>query len=191
MSPTTTNELLQWIALAALFLFILALYRQVGLMLVDRRTYLVGSFGPNVGQKAQRQLLAPFPSSPDHAWKLLVFVQERCSACADLVEQLKDWRTQPWADFGLALVGVGAPEYLEELRAAMPAATVVPAATVLDDGITLAGQSIGGYPFAILMDADGTVRAKSIGADATPVLEAMGGRLPMADPHEHEREVVA
>ena len=58
MSPTTTNELLQWVALAALLLFILALYRQVGLMLVDRRTYLVGSFGPNVGQQAQRQLLA-------------------------------------------------------------------------------------------------------------------------------------
>jgi hypothetical protein len=34
MSPSTTSELLQWIALAALLLFILALYRQVGLMLL-------------------------------------------------------------------------------------------------------------------------------------------------------------
>jgi hypothetical protein len=189
MSPATMNELLQWIALAALLLFILALYRQVGLMLIDRRTYLVGSFGPNVGQRAQQQLLGTFPSSLAHEWKLLVFVQERCTACADLIEQLKDWQTQPWADFGVALVGVGAPEYLEELHRAMPEATVVPAAAVLDDGATLAGQTIGGYPFAILMDADGVVRAKSIGADATPLVEAMGGRLPLAE--TEEREVVA
>jgi hypothetical protein len=189
MSPTTMNELLQWIALTALLLFILALYRQVGLMLVDRRTYLVGSFGPNVGQRAQQQLLGTFPSSPGRQWRLLVFAQERCTACADLIEQLKDWQTQPWADFEVVLVGVGAPEYLEELRLAMPHANVRPAVTVLDDGATLAGQTIGGYPFAILIDAGGVVRAKSVGADATPIVEAMGGRLPLAE--AQEREVVA
>jgi hypothetical protein len=188
MSPMTTNELLQWIALAGLFLFILALYRQVGLMLVDRRAYVVGSFGPAEGQRAQRQLTDAFPSSL-HRWRLLVFAQERCSACADLVEQLKDWRTQPWADFGVVLVGVGAPEYLDQLSTDMPEATVLPAAAVLDDGETLAGQSIGGFPFAILMDADGVVRAKSVGADATPLVEAMGGRLPLAG--TEERDVVA
>lgn len=80
------NELFQWVTLVAILLIVLAVYRQLGLMVTGETESQAHAFGPRVGKEAGDRLLALFPED-EQSWRVVVFAREECSACEDLIGQ--------------------------------------------------------------------------------------------------------
>ena len=168
MDTTVLNEIFQWVVLAGLFLLMMALYRQYGLLVVDPREYLAGSFGPAVGSSAEERVLALFDADGvDPPWRLAIFVQENCSACESLLSQVERW---PREELGLAtaVVAKGGQDFLLELGGRLIDARIGHESAFLTDG-----EKIPAYPLSILISQDRLVRLKTIGGNGEALWTAM------------------
>lgn len=163
MSGLLLNEVFQWVAIASVLLLVLAAYRQLGLMVVDSRTYVTESFGPKPGQKLEARFDRLF-HEPAAAWKLLMFVQDGCSICSAVLGDLGSWLPPSSSSVELAVVAGGDSAYLEELQRGIPGA-VISAIDVLQEG-----EQVPGFPFTFLIKSDGTVVDKALGGDLTTLL---------------------
>lgn len=169
MSPSLAalNEVLQWTTLVAVVLILLAVYRQLGMLIGSAPEAAAYAFGPVVGKRAGQRLLSLFPDDGIRPWKLLVFVRENCTACDDLLSHVEGWIIDAARDrFHLVLVVNGSSLFADQLGVQIPEAVICRTDGVLDNGQFLEGRQLLAYPFTILMSSDGIVRYKLVGSDA-------------------------
>lgn len=91
MTPGVMNEIFQWLAIGGVFLVALAMYRQLGVMMTDSRTYFTEKFGPAVNARIGSQYTAIFADAPPVKYRLLLFVTDECPACEHLIEHLPEF----------------------------------------------------------------------------------------------------
>ena len=166
------NEVLQWLALAAVLLLLLALYRQLGLMVVRPQQYLEASFGPHVGERLPARTLDLLPALGDPVQQVLVLTQPECTACEHLLAELAKnalYRT---------------PTTVARTSQGMP----IPSKFNAVDTLALPSllQKPPAYPFLFLLSADGTVLSKHVGQDPTPLLREVGALSEPAELKEHQ-----
>jgi hypothetical protein len=167
MSSGSMNEIFQWIAIAGIFLALLALYRQFGVMMMGTRAYVTTTFGPAAKSQVGDDYSAVFTGAPDAQHRLVVFVSESCSTCEELLEHLPEL----YQDYGQAQNGKPAPlqvafvssdsdeEFRIKLREAYRNSVITSPNRILHgkDGPSA-------LPFGILYStADGKVIDKAIG----------------------------
>lgn len=167
MNIQVVNEILQWIAVLAVLMLTLAVYRRLGIMmLMGEPEYLADSFGPDIGNKVDDQLFSVF--SGLGYWKLLLFLSESCPACLDALSQVKHWVSERTANFELAVLVEGDNEFTTKVAADLTGTSVRAINQVLTDD-----QKPGIYPFAMLLSNGGVVEAKRFGSDLSPFLKKM------------------
>lgn len=160
MTVNALNELLQWLTLVGLLLLTLAIYRRLGLMFIDAREYKLSQFGPAVGESGERLLQAVFGSSdPQDATSLIVYSQEHCSVCEDLVQHLAGMPSPIGVRIGV--VTDGSDAYQRKVSSALPTATVRNGAQIE----TQIGSKPTSFPLTLLLDRTGRIGAKVLGAD--------------------------
>lgn len=175
MDQDTLNELLQWMLLAALSILVLALYRQLGIMVAGARTMQTESFGPKVGRHAGGKLLRVFgEKTPATQWSLIILVLESCPTCDALVSGVDAAGLFNTPSVTVALVAQGSEEFTNTLTADHPRAIIKTAEEILGLRGTLHGRPVTGYPFAFLIDDQGIVVHKSLGADPSPFISHIG-----------------
>lgn len=178
MSPETLNEFFQWTAIVGVLLLTLAVYRQLGLLLVGPREYLAYAMGPKVGDKADARFLNLFPSIDTSPWNLVIFAQEACSACEELLEQAKTQTLEAPGRFRLALVLKGAPSFAERMRNEFPDVEMRMQDEVLGSG---EASEIRAYPLAFLISSEGIVQDKAIGSNGSLLWRKIRGDLPILE----------
>lgn len=179
MSPNAFNETLQWMTLAVALLLILGLYRQLGLMVAGARQFQTDSFGPQIGAKANRKLRAAVPEGHWRDWNVIVFVLEACPTCEQFLETFRGRGLLGAENVTLAVVAAGNERFFSELRRELSPALVSSVDELLGEQGTLGGREVSGYPFAFLLDRDGVVRQKVLGADPGPIIQEIGAAQPV------------
>lgn len=161
------SQVVLWVFLIGLGVVVLALARQLGLVLV--RTGPLGGAavtdeGPPIGSQISPLELEPLGGSlvriPSKGRRtLLVFVSQSCSACADLLPALRTIAVSERSEIAVVLASVAnasplSPELLESLaRIGVPYVT----------SPTLAEQmNVRGFPFAVVISSDGITQSKGI-----------------------------
>jgi thiol-disulfide isomerase/thioredoxin len=167
MSSDSMNEIFQWIAIVGIFLAVLALYRQFGVMMMGTRAYVTTTFGPAANSQIGNDYSAIFTDAPPAGHRLILFVSESCPTCEHLLEHLPEL----YQDYGEPQNGQPAPlqlafvtsdsneEFNTKLREAYRNSVITSPDRILHgkDGPTA-------EPFGILYStADGKVIDKAIG----------------------------
>ncbi len=166
MTGLALSQLLCWIVIAALCAVVLALARQIGVL--HERIAPVGALvtdtGPAVGQTVPRLAMrtldgVPYAVGGDEPGglpRLLLFVAADCPICKRIVPIAR--RLAGAEAISLVLIGDGE---LAPLRAMRDRLGLGGAAFVHGAEIGLALR-IGKLPYAVLIDADATIRAKGL-----------------------------
>jgi methylamine dehydrogenase accessory protein MauD len=162
------SNVLLWIALVVLALVVLALVRQIGLL--HERVLPVGALmtaqGPRVGEAAPvlavtdlagRELRLGGDDESGRA-TLLVFVSPTCPVCKTLLPIAFDVAGAAVPPARVVLASDGEPQ---EHRAFVARAGIADAPYVLSSALGIAYQ-VGKLPYAALIDAHGTLRAKGL-----------------------------
>lgn len=183
MTPSSFNELFQWVAIGGLLILVFAVYRQLGLMLADRPAYLAHSFGPRVGERLDSELAPMMSNRPLAPWNLLVFSQENCPACEEFFSQIRGWSDVELSGLRVTVAFKGGMRQFADLNAQLSGAEVRSLESVLGPDEMLGGEKIPAFPFAILVSDDGIVRAKQVGSNAAALRQVIEG--------ESDREEVA
>jgi hypothetical protein len=171
MSTELIYELFQWMSIVALLMIVLAVYRQLGLMVTGPAESQAHAFGPLVGKDPGDRLLSLFPDDVT-SWRVIIFAREDCSACEDLMGQTQAWsQDETLAGFSLAVVADGSVEYRKSLQADFGVARTEAAEEFLDDGKRLDGRTLPAYPFAILISPGNKVSHKQVGSDGDAIRE--------------------
>jgi hypothetical protein len=169
MSTELIYELFQWMSIVALLLLVLAVYRQLGLMVTGPAESQAHAFGPLVGKEPGDRLLSLFPEDVA-SWRVIVFAREDCSACEDLMGQILVWsQDETLVGFSLAVVADGSVEYRKGLQANFGVARTETADEFLDDGKRLDGRTLPAYPFSILISPGNKVSHKQVGSDGDAI----------------------
>jgi methylamine dehydrogenase accessory protein MauD len=166
METLVVSQILLWIAVVGLGVVILALVRQIGILheRISPMGALVTDRGPEVGEAAPRievsdlagravQIGAPSPAGKS---RLLLFVSPSCPVCKKLLAIAKSFSRGE----RLEVVLVGDGDRDEQMRMVrehgLEAETYVSSPQL---GMTF---RVGKLPYAILLDADGVIRAKGL-----------------------------
>lgn len=164
------NDVLQWLSLVLLLLLVLANYRQLGHILMDRRELLSESFGPSVGESGEDPYRAyAFPdaaSFPLVSSYLALFVSSECHICSNLIaaferQSIGNSETQ------MVTVVVEGDDvaYVDKLRKRLPRCNVTLRTRVVPN------ETPGGFPFAIRFNRDWEVEAKRVGTEVVDLIE--------------------
>ncbi len=168
MNPLVVSQVLLWILVLALALTVLALARQVGVLherIAPAGALMMGK-GPVIGELAPtlevldrdgRRHAVGTPRE-DGRSTLLVFVSPTCPVCKTLLPVLKSSRRSeaPWLEIVLASDGDEATQAGYVAREDLGAFPFVISAPL---GIAF---KVGRLPFAALIDASGTLRARGL-----------------------------
>jgi thiol-disulfide isomerase/thioredoxin len=158
MTSGVMNEVFQWLAIGGVFLVALAMYRQLGVMMMDSRTYFTTKFGPAVNARLGSQYTAIFADAHPAKYRLLLFVSDSCPTCEHLIEhlpQLHEEYGEPTAD-GLVPLQIGfvssSPngEFTQRLREAYANSIVTS-----PDRVLRGKEGPEALPFGILYATDG------------------------------------
>lgn len=153
------NEILQWVVIAVLALFVLGLLREVSLLLPGRersapsagQSGLNGSI-PKATWQAIEAAVGPIPEAGDLQ---VVFVTESCTGCqqllADLEHSMSDARANGGLPSGTLLVAQSGSEGFVE------AVGAVGLPVLWDDGSIWRECQISVTPFVIRTEADGRI----------------------------------
>jgi methylamine dehydrogenase accessory protein MauD len=161
------SNLVLWVAVLVLAAIVTALVRQVGVLheRVAPAGALVGREGPRVGEAAPSFTLADWSGRPvtvgangDGQNTLLVFVSPSCPVCKTMLEILDAVVRSERARLRLVLASDGGREEHEEF---VRAHGLAERSYVLSRELGLAYQ-VGKLPYAVLIDADGVLRAKGL-----------------------------
>lgn len=168
MNPLVVSQVLLWILVLALALTVLALARQVGVLherIAPAGALMMGK-GPVIGDPApELEVLdrdgrrhAIGTSREDGRATLLVFVSPTCPVCKTLLPVLKSSRRSEasWLEIVLASDGDEATQASYVAREDLGAFPFVISAPL---GIA---YKVGRLPFAALIDASGTLRARGL-----------------------------
>ena len=162
------SNILLWVAVIVLAAVVLALVRQVGVLheRVAPAGALVGSDGPRVGVTAPRFEITDWAglprtiggSDPERQSTLLVFVSPTCPVCKTLLPVLDSVVRAEGQGVRLVLASDGPRgEHDAFVRTFGLAERVY----VLSHELGMAYQ-VGKLPYAVLIDADGVLRAKGL-----------------------------
>ncbi|MBS0374159.1 MAG: methylamine dehydrogenase accessory protein MauD [Proteobacteria bacterium] len=168
MSALAVSNALLWVAVAALSLVVLALARQLGVL--HERITPVGALmlakGLKVGELAPEVAVADLDgralsvggARSDGRSLLVMFVSPTCPVCKALLPVLKSSRRseQGWAEIVLASDGD-----LAEQRAFVREQGLESFPYVVSAPLGISYQ-VSRLPFAVLVDADGVLRARGI-----------------------------
>jgi methylamine dehydrogenase accessory protein MauD len=157
-----------WVAVLVLSVVVAALVRQVGVLheRVAPAGALVGREGPAVGAAAPQLTVADWTGrdiaiggvDPERRSTLLLFVSPTCPVCKTILGMLDAvLRAEPHP-VRLVLASDGARE---EHEAFVRAHGLAARSYVLSRDLGLAYQ-VGKLPYAVLIDADGVLRAKGL-----------------------------
>jgi thiol-disulfide isomerase/thioredoxin len=158
MTPGVMNEVFQWLAIGGVFLVALAMYRQLGVMMTDSRTYFTAKFGPAVNARIGGQYTAIFADAPPAKNRLLLFVSDECPTCEHLLEHLPEFYEaygEPTAD-GVAPLQIGfvssspSGAFTQRLREAYANSIVTS-----PDRVLRGKEAPDALPFGILYATDG------------------------------------
>jgi methylamine dehydrogenase accessory protein MauD len=168
MSALAVSNALLWVAVAALSLVVLALARQLGVLheritpvgaLMLAKGLKVGELAPevNVTDLEGRALSVGGPRA-DGRSLLVMFVSPTCPVCKALLPVLKSSRRseQAWAEIVLASDGELAEQRAFVREQGLEAFPYIVSAPL---GIS---YQVSRLPFAVLIDADGVLRARGI-----------------------------
>ncbi len=162
------SNVVLWLMVLVLAAVVVALVRQVGVLheRVAPAGALVGREGPRIGEAAPRFALPDWSGTPltiggvdpDGKSTLLVFVSPTCPVCATILSILDSVvRTEPHR-LRLVLASDGPRE---EHEAFVHGHGMTERSYVLSTELGLAYQ-VGKLPYAVLIDADGVLRAKGL-----------------------------
>ena len=168
MNPLIVSQVLLWLVVIALALTVLALARQVGVLherIAPAGALMMGK-GPTIGEAAPAITVIDRDgrshevgaARSDGRSLLLVFVSPTCPVCKTLTPVLSSSRKSEagWLEIVLASDGDEAKqaEYIaRENLGAFP--------FVISTPLGLA-YKVGRLPYAVLIDADGTLRARGL-----------------------------
>lgn len=158
------NELIQWVVLAFMAVFVVGLTRHLGQFMVSQREQVADEYGPDRGERLAEGVL----SAADHrrlvalmgerrsTWASLVVVNEMCDACDAWLEAFQAVGRP--ADAPLAiLTGKSSDEHMAKLEA-------VSDFVVRDEtGDRLHEANLRATPFLMVVDGDLKVRYKQVG----------------------------
>jgi methylamine dehydrogenase accessory protein MauD len=162
------SNVILWLLVITLAAVALALVRQIGVLheRVAPAGALVGRAGPRIGEVAPRFDLKDWSGTPrpiggpdsERKSTLLVFISPTCPVCKTLLPVLDSVvrSEQRWLRLMLASDG---PR--EEHDAFVRAHQLAERSYVLSTELGLAYQ-VGKLPYAVLIDADGVLRAKGL-----------------------------
>jgi methylamine dehydrogenase accessory protein MauD len=165
MDAMTISVVLLWLAVLALGLLVWALSRQVGVLFerVAPMGALVTDAGPAVGQPSPIFDLTGLQSEqvviggPQAKPTLLFFLAPTCPVCKKLIPILKHLARDEASSLRVVLASDGEGDHLQFLRAqglqAMP--------YLLSTALGMSYR-VSRLPYAVLMDRQGTVRAKGL-----------------------------
>lgn len=174
MSAALTAEIVQWTILIGLALLVLALYRQVGLLIINPRELLTESFGPKIGQPAGgklRRVLTDTAALKTGLHRLIVFVQDGCPSCKTLLQELTHY-PMLMVDTDITLFARGSSDFQSNLSKSYPGFNVVDLHVVLDEREALDGIKLPGYPFMMLFDSQHVLRSKTIGGNLAGIFSS-------------------
>ena len=168
MEPLVISQVILWLVVVVLALTVLALARQIGVL--HERVAPLGALATKtavgVGQPAPRfdvidlagRPLRIGGERPDRRSQLLLFVSPSCPMCKKLLPVARSFARSERRGVGIVLMGDGdRPSHEAMIREHR--LDDVPFALAPIVGINL---GIGRLPHAVLIDADGVVRAKGI-----------------------------
>jgi methylamine dehydrogenase accessory protein MauD len=168
MTALVVSNLLLWILVVALALVVLALVRQIGILheRVAPAGALLGREGPRPGERAPALELADLAGRPvrvggsdgSGARTLLLFVSPSCPVCKVLLPAARSLRDAEAGRLRLVLASDG-PRAEHE--------TFVRANGLEAESYVLSGElgllyQVGRLPHAVLLDAQGEVRARGL-----------------------------
>jgi len=161
------SNLVLWIAVLALIAVVFALVRQIGVLheRIAPAGALVGREGPRVGELAPRFDLKDWAGRPcrvggedlERKSTLVVFVSPTCTVCETLLP-IVDSIVDAERRLRLILASDGAREEHESF---VRTHGLAERTYVLSTDLGL-GYQVGKLPYALLIDADGVLRAKGL-----------------------------
>lgn len=162
------SNIVLWVAVIALAAVVVALVRQIGVLheRVAPAGALVGREGPRIGEVAPRFELADWlgqtrtigGSDPARNSTLLVFISPTCPVCKTLLPILDSVVRAERRGLRLVLASDGPRE---EHDAFVRAYGLAERGYILSHELGMAYQ-VGKLPYAVLIDADGVLRAKGL-----------------------------
>jgi methylamine dehydrogenase accessory protein MauD len=165
MDAMTISVALLWLAVLALGLLVWALSRQVGVLFerVAPMGALVTDAGPAVGQPSPIFDLIGLQSEqvviggPQAQPTLLFFLAPTCPVCKKLIPILKHLARDEASSLRVVLASDGEGDHLQFLRA--QGLQAMPYLLSTELGMS---YRVSRLPYAVLMDREGTVRAKGL-----------------------------
>jgi methylamine dehydrogenase accessory protein MauD len=165
MDAMTISVVLLWLAVLALGLLVWALSRQVGVLFerVAPMGALVTDAGPAVGQPSPIFDLIGLQSEqvviggPQAKPTLLFFLAPTCPVCKKLIPILKHLARDEASSLRVVLASDGEGDHLQFLRA--QGLQAMPYLLSTELGMS---YRVSRLPYAVLMDRQGTVRAKGL-----------------------------
>ena len=162
------SNILLWLVVMALAAVVVALVRQVGVLheRVAPAGALVGREGPRIGEGAPRFELSDWAGlprtiggpDPERKSTLLVFVSPTCPVCKTLLPVLDSVVRAERPSLRMVLASDGPRD---EHDAFVRAFGLAERGYVLSHELGMAYQ-VGKLPYAVLIDADGLLRAKGL-----------------------------
>ncbi|WP_174291204.1 redoxin domain-containing protein [Sphingomonas bacterium] len=166
LTALLVSQVLSWIVIACAIVALLALARQVGVlhMRVAPAGALMGSNGPAVGEAAPHLHLQTIDGQPleiggaltRHAMRLLMFVSAECPLCKNLIPAAKSFAKAE----RIELVFVGDDDVAVQRR--MIAQQGIESYGFINGAETGRAFHVDKLPYAVLMDAAGTVLSKGL-----------------------------
>ena len=168
MEALLVSNLLLWVLVCILSLVVVALTRQVGLL--HERVAPVGALaierGPRVGERAPELSVESLDGrtlqlggvDPDGRKRLLFFLSPSCPVCATLLPTLRAMIDS--AEGGTPLLFASDGPRAEH-EAFCKDKSIAPSDYILSRELGLAYE-VSKLPFAVLIDASGTIRAKGL-----------------------------
>lgn len=165
MDAMTISVVLLWLAVLALGLLVWALSRQVGVLFerVAPMGALVTDAGPAVGQPSPIFDLIGLQSEqvviggPQAQPTLLFFLAPTCPVCKKLIPILKHLARDEASSLRVVLASDGEGDHLQFMRA--QGLQAMPYLLSTELGMS---YRVSRLPYAVLMDRQGTVRAKGL-----------------------------
>jgi hypothetical protein len=172
------NEILQWAVLAVLAVFVFGLTRQLGLFIVPRQQQLAEA-GPPTGRRVPRTLvsttdavaLSELIERDGRGGAVLVVIDEDCTVCTDLTEELAAAR-RSGLDEDPSLLPIGAI-----VKQSSPGFTAkvggTYSVTIPDpEGRKTSSAGIIATPFIIVVDRRLRVQYRAVGPDVYGAISA-------------------
>ena len=177
------NEVLQWVVILFMGVFVVGLTRQLGIFLVPTREMRANDEGPALGKPLPLDLLeaddqaqlAEMMESRDSTFAFAAFIDEFCPGCAALVDQFQEQGT-PEGVPAVALVRAASDDYRAKIEERFD--------FVVIDRPRMVRHGFSSAPLLMVLDRELRIVHKEIAADGHAVVakwQAQNGLEPLED----------